>query len=67
MLDFSQELNVTIFQNEAEQILNKCAQEIGEIYENLSIDNYEDVFTQCTFKTFIFKISMRQDNFNVRY
>ncbi|XP_043470939.1 replication protein A 70 kDa DNA-binding subunit-like [Leptopilina heterotoma] len=64
LLDYTQELRVTIFNNEAEQILNKSAQEVGNIQENLSIDAYGDIFENCKLKYYNFKILMKQEHFN---
>lgn len=64
LLDYTQELRVTIFNNEAEQILNKTAQEVGNIQENLSSSAFADIFDECKLKYYNFKISMKQEHFN---
>jgi hypothetical protein len=55
---------VTMFSSEAEKILGKTAQEIGETLEN-DPDSVAKIFEDVQFKQFVFKCRAKMETFNV--
>lgn len=64
MSDHSGQQWVTIFNDTAEAILGKKSDEIGLAFEKDKIA-YNAMFKDITFKTFVFKIRTKLENFGV--
>ncbi|XP_033230461.1 replication protein A 70 kDa DNA-binding subunit-like isoform X2 [Belonocnema kinseyi] len=64
IVDWTGEQKVAVFGDEAEKIVGVNAQELGQLQETLNIDAYQKIFLDCAFKSFIFKIRMKQETFN---
>ena len=57
---------VTLFSAEAEKILAKTAQEIGEAMEH-DQESVGKLFDEVQFKQFLFKIRAKMESYNVRF
>ncbi|KAK1118340.1 hypothetical protein K0M31_015043 [Melipona bicolor] len=63
LADWTDNLWVTTFNDEAEKILDATAAELGELKDNDN-DVFLEKFNNATFKSFIFKIRAKMETFN---
>ena len=62
--DWSDHTWVTVFQESAEVLLGKSAEEIDDLKAN-NPDEYQQVFQQASFKSFMFKMRAQVQTYNV--
>lgn len=62
--DWSDHTWVTLFQESAELLFEKSAQEMDDLKNNNN-DEYQQVFQQATFKSYTFKLRAQVQTYNV--
>lgn len=62
LADYSGNQWVNVFANEAETILGATSEEVG----NADSEELTRIIEQASFKTFIFKLRVKMETFNVR-
>lgn len=63
MGDFSGNQWATCFQEVAEILLGMTAQEVGDLFHDDK--QFQDVFCKAAFKTYIFRLRAKMENYNV--
>ena len=53
-----------MFQDQGEAVLGITSQELGSLKDN-NPDAFQNVFTEATFKEFLFKLRVKMETYNV--
>lgn len=62
--DFSDHVWVTLFQEQAETLIGKSAQELGTLRDS-NPEAFQNALNAVTFKTFTFKLRVKMETYNV--
>jgi len=63
LADFSDNQWITCFQETAEAVLGKSAEEIGQLKEN-DVSRYDQMFAEANFKSYIFRLRAKMETYN---
>lgn len=63
LADFSDNQWITCFQETAEAVLGKGADEIGQLKEN-DVSSYDRMFAEANFKSYIFRLRAKMETYN---
>ena len=61
--DTTDEISLTIFNNEAEKLLGIQATEVRRYHEEGNLHAYNKIFTDAIFKTYIIRVSLNNRNY----